>query len=173
MQNLVGFLGLVSMIGAVVGTVMCLSPVRRQTGKTVALASVACFTAMAVVLGARTPAQPTVLAAAQVEPKPEKLSRSQMLANFRIRALSWHKDGFGTVMMASFVVHNDNPMPVRDIEITCGSSGPSGSLIDKNTRTVYEAVRGRSFLQVDKMNMGFIRSEATATKCVVTDFANA
>jgi hypothetical protein len=74
-------------------------------------------------------------------------------------------------MMASFVVHNDNPIALRDIEVTCLSTGPSGSVIDTNARTVFEVVRQRSYLQVDKMNMGFIRTQTTDTNCRVTGFA--
>jgi hypothetical protein len=165
------------MVGAVVGLLMCLSAAKRQTGKTVAMASAACFVAMAVVLGARgsamTPAASTTAVQMAAETKPENLSRSQILANFRIRSLSWHKDGFGTVMMASFVLQNDNPMPLKDIEVTCASSGPSGSTIDTNARTVFDVVRQKSYLEVDKINMGFIRTEAVDTKCRVTGFARA
>jgi hypothetical protein len=179
MDALVGLLALASIVGAPVGLLMCLSASKRDLGKTIALGSVACFGAIVVVIGARAPTNATrsasaeTVAVAAVQPQPENLSRSQMLANFRISALSWHKDGFGTVMMASFVVHNDNRVSLKDIEVTCSSTGPSGSIIDANTRTVYEVVRDRSYLQVDKLNMGFIRTEATGTKCRVTDFARA
>jgi len=174
---LVGLLVLASMVGAPVGLLMCLSVAKRDLGKTIALGSVACFGAMIVVIVARGPTSATkaasteTVAQAVVQPKPENLTRSQMLANFRVSALSWHKDGFGTIMTASFVVHNDNRVSLRDIEVTCSSTGPSGSIIDTNARTVFEVVRDRSYLQVDKMNMGFIRAEATETKCRVTGFA--
>jgi hypothetical protein len=171
---LLGFIVLATMIGGAVGLLMCISPAKRQTGKTVALGSVACFVAKAVVLGARGPsgpAAPPTAATGVLEPKPENLSRSQVLANFRMSAVSWHKEAFGSVMVASFTLHNDNPMPLKDIEVTCASSGPSGSIIDKNTRTVYEVIRQRSLLQVDKLNMGFIRTETTNTQCRVTSYS--
>jgi len=175
-QALLGFIVLASMVGGAVGLLMCLSPARRQTGKTIALGSVACFVTIVVVLGINGPGAPAtapVAAAGVVEPKPENLSRSQILANFRISAISWHKEAFGSVMVASFRLHNDNPMPLKDIEVTCASSGPSGSIIDKNTRTVYEVIRQRSLLEVDKLNMGFIRTETTDTKCRVTGYSRA
>ncbi len=179
MDALVGLLALASIVGAPVGLLMCLSASKRDLGKTIALGSVACFGAILAVIVARGPTNATKSASAEtvaqtaVQPQPENLTRSQMLANFRVSALSWHKDGFGTIMMASFVVHNDNRVSLRDIEVTCSSTGPSGSIIDTNARTVYEVVRDRSYLQVDKLNMGFIRTEATGTKCRVTGFARA
>jgi hypothetical protein len=94
------------MIGIVVGLLMCMSRARRQTGKTIALGSVACFGTMVAVLAVRGPAAPpaaaTTIAQAPAEPKPENLSRSQILANFRIGALSWEKEAFGSIMVASF-----------------------------------------------------------------------
>jgi len=176
MQALLGLFILTSMIGVPVGLLMCLSAAKRDLGKTIALGSVASFVLMVGIVIARgVPASPTQAAAStiDVEPKPASLSRSDMLANFRIRGLTWEKDGFGTVMTASFFLHNDNPMAMKDVEVTCSSSGPSGSIIDTNSRTVFEVVRQRSFLQIDKINMGFIRSEAVQTKCRVTGFSRA
>ena len=185
MDVLLGFLVLASMVGVPVGLLMCLSAAKRDVGKTIALSSAASFAVMMIIVVARGPsttatANPTATtqaavstARAYVEPKPENLSKSQMLANFRISAFSWQKDGFGTIMMARFVVHNDNPMRLKDIELTCSSSGPSGSIIDTNTRTVFDIVGQKSFLQVNKLNMGFVRSEAVETKCRVTGFSRA
>jgi hypothetical protein len=185
---LLGLLVFASMVGVVAGLLMCLSGAKRYLGKKVALTSVASFAALMSIAVARGPstsatASPTEVRASTptqavanitqtyVEPKPENLSKSQILANFRIRAFSWEKDGFGSIMMARFILHNDNPMPLKDIEVTCSSSGPSGSIIDTNSRTVFDVVRQKSFLEVDKINMGFIRSEAVETKCRVTNFS--
>jgi hypothetical protein len=174
---LFGMFLLASMIGAPVGLLMCLSAAKRDLGKTIALSSAASFVVMAVILAARGPAPasstPAVASTTQsyVEPKPESLSESDILANFKIRSLSWRKESLGTIMMASFFLHNSNPMPLKDVEVTCSSSGPSGSIIDTNSRTVYDVVGQRSFLQVDNMNMGFIRSQAVETKCRVTGFS--
>jgi hypothetical protein len=182
---LLGLLVLASIIGVPVGLIMCLSTARRPVGKKIVLSSMASFAALlliAVIRGPTTSATASSAAATQavasnaqtyVQPKAQNLSKSQMLANFRIRSFSWQKEGFGAIMMATFVLHNDNPMPVKDIEVTCSSSGPSGSIIDTNSRTVFDVVRQNSFLQVDKINMGFVRSEAVETRCQVTGFSKA
>jgi hypothetical protein len=183
---LIGLMVCASLVGLVVGLLMCLSGAKRYQGKRVALGSVTSFAMLVGIAVARGPVTPVAAGptptASQavasvkqtyVEPKPENLSKSQMLANFRVKNLSWQKEGFGMIMEARFSVHNDNPMAVRDIEITCSSSGPSGSIIDTNSRTVFEVVRGRSYVDVEKMNMGFIRSEAVETKCRVTGFSKA
>lgn len=186
MAALYGLLFLASLVGIVVGLLMCIPQAKRYHGKRVALASVGSFvvlTAIAIAEGPtdHAPAGPAPIASqavasvnqTYVEPKPEDLSHSQMLANFRIKNLSWTKEGFGMIMEARFSVHNDNPMPVKDVEVTCSSSGPSGSIIDTNSRTIYELVRAKSYVDVDKMSMGFIRTEAVDTKCRVTGFSKA
>jgi hypothetical protein len=173
------------MTGVPVGLIMCVSTMRRPVGKKVALSSMASFAVLLYIAVARGPVASATSSSetgtqavasttqAYVQPKVENLSKSQMLANFRIRSFAWQKDGFGTVMTATFVLHNDNPMPVKDIEVTCSSSGPSGSIIDTNSRTVFDVVREKSFVQVDKINMGFVRGEVVDTKCQVTGFSKA
>jgi hypothetical protein len=102
--------------------------------------------------------------------KPIQLTRDQMLANLRIDGFSWEADGFGNVMVATFMVNNKNPVSVRDVEISCGLSARSGTIINLTKRTIYESIDRKSYLSVREMNMGFIDSQATRSKCIVTDF---
>jgi hypothetical protein len=102
--------------------------------------------------------------------RPVKLTKEQMLANLRIDGFSWEKEGFDSVMVATFIVNNSNPLPVKDIEVTCGLSANSGTTIDVNKRTIYESIDKKSYLSVREMNMGFINSQAKRSKCIVTDF---
>jgi len=112
-------------------------------------------------------------AKAAYAPSQRPPTKREMVEQFRIRSLSWEKSGFGTVMIANFTIHNDNTIPVKDVKVQCSSWGPSGSIIDSNAQTIYESIRGRSYLDVTKLNMGFIRSEAVDTKCKVVDFTPA
>jgi hypothetical protein len=189
MNTFISLVILASMVGFVVGLIMCLSSAKRPRGKIVAGASFASFLLFCFALGSRLPdaSSPTNAEAspqngnpvtqpvrvASAAPVARKLSHGDMVNQFRIKGVSWAKDGFGTVMVASFTIHNDNTVPVKDVKITCASSGLSGSDIDQNTKTVFDRVGERSFLQVTKMNMGFIRSEAVDTKCKVVDFTPA
>ena len=176
MDAILGLFLFASIVGVVVGLLMCISDSDR--GKKVALRSTMSFAILVVVAVAKGPsnaapatAQAVTATQAYVEPKPESLSKSQILANFRVNAFSWQKAGFGAIMIARFTIHNDNPMPLKDIEVTCSSSGPSGSVIDTNSRTVYDIVNQKSFLQIDDLNMGFVRTEAVDSKCRVTGFS--
>jgi len=102
--------------------------------------------------------------------RPVELTKEQMLANLRIDGFSWEKAGFDNVMVATFMVNNANPVPVKDVEITCGLSANSGTMIDVSKRTIYDSIDRKSYLSVREMNMGFINSQASRSKCIVTDF---
>lgn len=79
----------------------------------------------------------------------------------------WHKGGFDSVMIVDFVFTNPTPRPARDITVTCTHYAPSGTQIDSNTRTIYEAVPAKGKKTVKNFSMGFINSQATSTICKI------
>jgi hypothetical protein len=100
------------------------------------------------------------------EPKP---SREAALANASIVKFTWHKAAFDTVMDANFTVRNNNDFPVKDLEITCEHSASSGTVIDHNTRTIYQVVPPHSIQSFRNFDMGFIHSQAASSGCVIAD----
>ncbi|MDQ3816511.1 MAG: zinc ribbon domain-containing protein, partial [Acidobacteriota bacterium] len=50
----------------------------------------------------------------------------------------WSKGGFGSVMIADFVIENSSNYIIKDLEVTCTHFANSGTQIDSNTRTIYE-----------------------------------
>lgn len=114
--------------------------------------------------------EPTPAAIASVE---RPLSHEEALRNVTIGSFYWDKDGFGTIMKATFVIHNRNKFPVKDVQVTCTHSANSGTKIDSNTRTVYERISSDGSKAIVGFNMGFMHSAATASKCAVTGFARA
>ena len=81
----------------------------------------------------------------------------------------WRKVGFGNVMEADFTVDNPTSYSFKDFEIKCTHSAPSGTIIDSNTRTVYELVGPKSKRVIKNMNMGFIQDQASGSRCEITD----
>ncbi len=81
----------------------------------------------------------------------------------------WNKSGFGSIMMANFTLNNPTAYRFKDFEIKCSHYSPSGTLIDSNTRTIYEIVEPRSKKVVKDFNMGFIHSQAARSGCEITD----
>jgi zinc-ribbon domain len=136
-------------------------PAKKKTG---------CFTAgCAVVLGAglllfiiglmsqggKTPPAPP--------PSPEKTA----LENVELVDFSWAKEGFGSVMLAKFVLRNNNDFAVKDIRIKCTHTAKSGTVIDSNTRTVYDLVEAKSKKTIRDFNMGFIHNQVDRSSCEV------
>jgi hypothetical protein len=80
------------------------------------------------------------------------------------------KAGFNNVMIGTFSVRNTNPFAVKDIVIICQHFAPSGTLIDSNTRTVYQAIKPKASLTVANFNMGFIHTQAQKSSCRVVGF---
>jgi hypothetical protein len=86
-----------------------------------------------------------------------------------IENFSWTKGGFETVMIANFRIKNALPWPVKDIEVVCTHSAPSGTTIDENRRTIYEQIGPNSTKRVSDFNMGWIHNQASRSGCKVKD----
>jgi len=83
---------------------------------------------------------------------------------------TWSKEGFDNIMEANFTIKNDGPSAIKDIEITCIHTAPSGTVIDRNTRTIYEIVKAKSKRSFPKFNMGFINSQVKSSSCGIVNF---
>jgi len=113
------------------------------------------------------------MAGANVESRPKSLSPpsySEVLSQLRVTGFSFRKELFGTFMKVNFVIHNDSSIPVKDVVVTCSHSANSGTIIDSNTRTVYEIVGSRSYVSIVNMDMGLINSKAVDSSCKITAF---
>ncbi len=94
--------------------------------------------------------------------------KSAALAAVKLE-VSAEKAGFNNVMIANFTVRNPTKYRIKDLEITCNHSAPSGTVIDKNVRTIYEAVAPGGTRRFNQFNMGFIDPQAKSTACQITD----
>lgn len=100
--------------------------------------------------------------APQLSPKEEALRDLKL-------DFEWGTGGFGSVMLVDFTFNNKGKYAVKDIEVVCRSSANSGTLIDKNKKTVYELVKAGETKKIQRFNMGFLNSQATSTSCAVDD----
>lgn len=178
MNALGSFISILGVVAFFVGLVIIVRPIRslgfsrRLDGALVIIASIA-----VILLGEQVSPelkqQEATRAAASTAASgiAKPVSKSDVLQNIRIGGFSWAKDGFGTVMKATFVIYNDNIFPVKDITVTCTHAANSGTKIDSNTRTIYERVDARGYFSVVQMNMGFIHSAVTSSECRVTSFS--
>lgn len=95
--------------------------------------------------------------------------RDEAMAQTTISAFTWSTDGM--IMTANFTIKNDGPKDIKDVEIKCRHSAASGTVIDSNTRTIYDIVKSHSTKRFRNFNMGFIHSQAASSGCAITDVA--
>jgi hypothetical protein len=110
----------------------------------------------------------TVTSTATQSPAPAGPTKAATINNVKLD-FSWSKAGYDNIMKANFTFTNKNTYPVKDLEITCTHSAPSGTVIDKNVRTIYEIVPANGKRTFRDFDMGFIHSQVKASGCEITD----
>lgn len=95
-------------------------------------------------------------------------SKGELLQTVKLD-YKWSKEGFGSIMIADFTVHNPTRYRFKDFEIKCTHFAPSGTEIDSNTRTIYEIVEPNATKIIKQQNMGFIDTQAARSSCQITD----
>ena len=149
------------------------SPTSRPTSLSIVLVGVLIFSVYTAfnMSGVQSRAdRQSVESAVSPTPSRERTDsrRNQALGQIKLD-FTWRKGEFETAMIADFVITNPSPWRVKDLEVTCDHFGPSGTKIDSNVRTIYEVVEPRGTTRVNQFNMGFIRSQATRSSCMVTN----
>ena len=98
-------------------------------------------------------------------PKEDPLKK----AAIHLTKLKYKTGSFNSFMKANFTIHNNGFSDIKDIEIKCSHYSKSKTLIDSNTRTIYEIVEARKQKQFLKFDMGFIHSQSDSTICEIID----
>ena len=82
----------------------------------------------------------------------------------------WSSGGFGSIMIIDRMkITNAAPFAIKDFVVKCTHQGPSGTDMDSNSRRVYDVVPANGSKTVREVNMGFINSQATTSRCEITD----
>lgn len=79
----------------------------------------------------------------------------------------WRKGGFGSVMTVSGTIRNNSRFALKDFTLQCELSAPSGTLVDRNVKVVYEQVAAGSSKVIRDFNMGFITEQSAAASCKI------
>jgi hypothetical protein len=82
---------------------------------------------------------------------------------------SWDRSGFSH-MSLDFTVRNNNDYAVKDITIYCYHRAPSGTVIDDNTRTLYERIPAHGTISRREFPMGFIHEQVVKSACYVSNY---
>ena len=101
------------------------------------------------------------------------VSEGAGLKDINLQMIRSNKVGFGNVYEATFSIANRNRYPIKDFTVTCYHAANSGSMIDSNTRTIYEMIPANGTTYVNDFNMVFINTQVVRTYCEVTNFRKA
>lgn len=93
--------------------------------------------------------------------------------NITMQNFDWSKSGFGSIMMASFRLKNENGFAVKDIAITCGLFAKSGTQLSTARQVIYEIIPAKSTRTFREVNLGFINQQSAQANCKLTDAARA
>lgn len=100
----------------------------------------------------------------------KKTPKEEAITKVILENFDGKKGGFGNILMADFKIKNGSNYSIKDIEITCKSYANSGTEIDSNNRVIYEIINQGASRQFSNFNMGFIQTQATSSKCEITNF---
>lgn len=78
------------------------------------------------------------------------------------------KSGFGVVAVINGTIQNSGPTNVKDIQIECQGYASSGTKLDTNKRTLYEAVASGKTLKFKDFSVGFVSSQVKSMNCSIT-----
>jgi hypothetical protein len=79
--------------------------------------------------------------------------------NVKLNFINWKKEGFDLVFTADFTITNNNPYPIKDIEIESRGFAESETKIDRNNRTLYTTIKPGETKTFNNFNMGFMHSQ--------------
>jgi hypothetical protein len=101
-------------------------------------------------------------------PTPTVDAKELLIQNVKLD-FKWRKEGFDDIMKADFTLNNPTAYRFKDSEIRCSHYSPRGTVIDSNTRTIYQVVEPESKKVVKNFDMGFIHSQVASSSCKITD----
>lgn len=79
----------------------------------------------------------------------------------------WRKRGFGSVMTISGTIRNNSRFALKDFTLQCELKAPSGTLVDRNVKIIYEQVAAGSSKVIRDFNMGFITDQSATASCKI------
>jgi hypothetical protein len=91
-------------------------------------------------------------------------SRAYILDN------GWYVSGFGTVAIHDFTITNNHDMDISDITVQCIYWAPSGTIIDKNRKTVYQVIPAGKKKRIKEFSMGFCHSQSARSGCDIISY---
>lgn len=101
---------------------------------------------------------------------PKKLSETELANNVLVTQFSRQTGGSDSIFIISKItLQNKNTEDLKDFTIKCEHKGKSGTVIDKNTKNIYQVLPAMQTVTLNDLNMGFIHSQADDSACEVSN----
>lgn len=94
--------------------------------------------------------------------------KTAALKGVRIVDLVWEKVGFDNVMQIDAALVNVGAYDVKDLELVCSHVTNSDTKVGESKKVIYEILRSRKSLVINKFNMGFIHQQAVKSDCYIS-----
>lgn len=135
---------------------------RKSTGTRLAI-----FSAIAVILYAMYQSAPP-----RVDGTTEKSlyhsEAERSLAYTEIVDSKTRKTGFGALMEGDFVIRNFGDVAIKDIEISCRSVAPSGTVLGNHKQVIYQTLGPSSQATYKDIPLGPINTQTDGASCEIT-----
>ena len=100
----------------------------------------------------------------------EKDVRRHPERSLSFATISGQKGGFETVLVLNGSIKNSSNFAMKDADIKCTLTGPSGTVVGSVRQTLYEIIPARQSKRFRELNMGFMGSTQVANfNCEIVD----
>jgi hypothetical protein len=113
---------------------------------------------------APSPASRSAQNAARSAPS-DALAMAAPADGLKISSQSWRRGGFGSRVLVTLTLRNDNDYAVGDIGLVCAFSRPDGSVVTERRPTIHDAMKPKSRKTFVRIHAGFVNITANHAKC--------
>lgn len=100
----------------------------------------------------------------------EKEVRRHPERSLSFGTVSGQKGGFATVLILNGSIKNSSNFAMKDADIKCTLTGPSGTVVGSVRETLYEIIPAQQSKRFHELNMGFMGSTQVANfNCEIVD----
>jgi len=96
--------------------------------------------------------------------------KEEIRKNLIMGGFVWGKVGFGIGYEAEFEIQNRSTYDVKDIVIGTVQIAKSGTILSRDTNTIYRIVDKRDTTKIRRINLGLIHSQTDDVRAGILDF---
>jgi hypothetical protein len=87
----------------------------------------------------------------------------------RLQRFTWTKGGFDSVAIISGRIRNTSSFEMKDVRLECEVTGESGSVLSRDTVTIYKTVAAGGLIYFSDLSLSFINQQSSRLGCDIVD----